>query len=416
MKKLFLIPMLLLTLFVGVNKVHAETSQYVSGFYTPYEFYTSVDITIIDNLTSYYTTNFSATYPFYIIYKPSDSNVLRLTAYKTNSFYYYETSGLYPNSNNDNTSYQYDFTTNTYSTVSGSNFYKILWYSSNTDIVLASSDNCTANITSRCADIVQLPSYSNLSLNVSYPQYDLEKGDIIPTYLSLTNGQPSADFTTVDMSDYDYIILSLRDYNTQPFNTTIYSLGRLCFTSVYDYGMKQKNEYINGYQTMGCTDYYNTFTPVNIYILQSDITNHAVYYVKSYDNETNILKIPTSIFDITYITSNETDPQVEINGRSYPVIPFNDLTDTANISTNEGYMSGRVCALGDVNCQAETMGMDISDLFTHPLTLLQSIWGSITSVFILIGEFIFLIPSPLKEFLIASFMLAIILGILKIIL
>ena len=430
MKKIYILPLLLLTLFVRVNKVNAITSNnwYISDFYTynnAYADYVSLDENnspIISNLISYYNSNWSTIYDYYYIIKTSISGVSSYAIFPSNSEFLtaFNSSNIhlyrpYPGDGyNTALCYYYNINSNTYnySTSCSNNWYNIL-YSSNTTPKFKIDTNFSYPATS-----LQLPSWSDLSLDVSYPLMDIDENDVIPTYMSLTNGQPSADFTEVDMSQYDYIILSLRDYDTTTFNTTIYSQGRLCFTPVYDYGMRQKETYYSGYKTKACTEYYTSLTPVPIYIIQADIDNHAVYYIKRYENETNILKIPTSIFDITYITSqNASDPQVEIGGRSYPVIPYNQLTDTANISTSQGYISGQVCPLGDVNCEYENgIGLDISDIFTQPLKVLQSVWASITTVFALITEFIMLIPSPLREFLIASFMLAIILGILKIIL
>ena len=60
-------------------------------------------------------------------------------------------------------------------------------------------------------------------------------------------------------------------------------------------------------------------------------------------------------------------------------------------------------------------GLSISDLFTNPIQALQSVWSSIVNINNIIVEFLSLIPSPLKEFLISSFMLAIVLGVLKIV-
>lgn len=419
MKKIFYIPLLLLTMVIGVNKVSADTTLYFSRYYNYYEqtvdFYTNYS-TAIDNLKSYYNNNWSNQYIGYVIWvytrssnnitevalTPLTTDIVRLSTGNGHNYLCWNNSGqsIYD-------SYIFNVNNNTYE-------------------VRANSSTCNFNLmpfessiplTVNSGDVMQTPSYSNLELDVSFPQMNIKHGDMIPTYMSLTNGTPQADFTQVDMSDYEYIILSLKNYDTTTFNTTIYSLGRLCFTPVYNYGMTPKQEYSTGYQTQGCTEYYNTSTPVPIYIIQADLDNHAVYYIKRYENETNVLQIPTSIFDITYVTSqNANNPQVTIGGRSYPAIPYSDLTDTANISTNEGYVSGQVCTLGDINCQTNQSGMDISDLFTQPLKVLQSVWTSITSVFILIGEFIALIPSPLKEFLISAFMLSIILGILKIIL
>lgn len=411
---------LIFTLFISIisiNFVYADEDAYISNFYDNYatlDTFSSTYSSVITDMISYYNTNLSSDYSYYYITNLGSNLVLYVN--NSNEWGYKISGGnAFIMQNNDYPSSRYIYNTSTSSIDTTSRYgYSAtqLIYSSNTDIYFKYFNNSAIND----ATSLTLPSYSNLDLDVSYPQMDISNGDIIPTYQSLTTGTIPADFTTVNLSSYDYIILSLKDYSQEPFNTTIYTQGSLCFTPVYNYGMQQKQDTIPGYQTAGCTEVYSSYTPVNVYIIQSDLTNHAVYYIKRQQNIPTTLKIPTSIFDITYINANNTDPQVVVSGRSYPVIPFNDLTDTANKSTDDGYVSGRVCSLGDVNCQAENMGMDISDLFTSPLTLLQTVWSSITSIFTIIAAFIGVLPPTLQVFLYTSFMLALIIGIIKIIL
>ena len=68
-KEIFLLPLfLLLTLFVSVNKVNADTSSvYVSDFYSNINIYSSLDSSIVSNLTTYYVNNFQSTYNYYFI-------------------------------------------------------------------------------------------------------------------------------------------------------------------------------------------------------------------------------------------------------------------------------------------------------------------------------------------------------------
>lgn len=264
-------------------------------------------------------------------------------------------------------------------------------------------------------------SYDTNVINSTNTLYTFTTGDVVPTY-SDSNIVPST-YTTINLNDYSYVALSLKNYNLLNDNINQYSVkfyvtGQLCLTPVYNYGMTEKTSSDSTYQIQSCSEPYSVSTPVQVYILKEDIVNHAIYYLKSYNYSIdNIVQVDTSIFNITYITTeNASNPNVVINGRSYPTIPYDSLTSSATSSTDIGYVSGRVCAIGDVNCQAETMGMDISDLFTHPLTLLQSVWTSITSVFTIITTFITILPPTLQVFLYTSFMLGIILGIIKIIL
>lgn len=261
MKKIIYLPLLLLVLFVSVNKVSADESNvYLSDFYDTYSFYSGIDSSIVSSLISYYTSNLSNTYNYYFIgYK---NNYLTLTATNDNSFYYYSDSSGFYNSN-DRVSYSYNFVSQTYSnSETGTIFWNTLLYYTSDNFIFKDHTNCSANISSYCTDIVNLPLYSNLDAGVSFPQYVIKKKYVIPTYITLSN-----------------------------------------------------NSYVNG--------------PVG---------------------------------------------------------------------------------------SSGSSGLVISDLFSNPIEALQSVWQSIVNIFNLIGEFIALIPSPLKEFLISAFMLSIILGVLKIIL
>ena len=425
MKKLIYLPILLLTLFVSVNKVNADNSNvfHFNNYYYNFDLlpvvvsdYSSEIQQLISNFSSssvgsvydyYYIAylhNTTSLHQDWLVLFPTSDNIVRVSSdiLRFNRIL---------NSHSVELWFRYNITTDTFD--NNLNYDKgnmSLWPSSpiltNFDYVF--SDNQY--------DKLVLPSYSDDNFDI--PSYELYDNDIIPTFETLSNNSYNT-YTEIDLNNYDYVILSLKDYSSPSFMTNIYTLGKLCFTPVYNYGMTEKKDIFPSYKTQSCTGLYDTYTPVNISISETDISNHSVFYIKSYNSSAvNKIRVNSSRFDITFITSqNASDPQVEIGGRSYPVIPFNQLTDTANISTNEGYISGQVCSLGDVNCEYETgIGLDISELWTQPIKVLQSVWNSIASVFVLIGEFISLIPTPLKEFLISAFMLAIILGILKILL
>ncbi len=170
----------------------------------------------------------------------------------------------------------------------------------------------------------------------------------------------------------------------------------------------------------GCSLVYENFTPVRTYILKSDLENHAIYYLKAYDTSIeNKVRIDTSIFNIHYITEEDKDnPILNINGKNYTTIPYDDLTDTSTKSEEEGYVSGASCAVGDFNCTANFSGSNFSwsDIFNSPLNFLKEVWSSIVQVFVLISYFISILPLPLQSFLYLSFSLAIILGLIKILL
>lgn len=239
--------------------------------------------------------------------------------------------------------------------------------------------------------------------------YILKNGDILPTIYKGKDFTNKGNLVEVDLNSYPYIALSLKDYSkTEAFDVNNYVKGQYCITPVYDYGLKERREFLSQTQVERCSPYYNDFTLIRTTILKSDLDNHAIYYLKSYDtSKENKVKIDSSVFNIHYITEEEKDnPILNINGTKYSTLPFDKLTDTANKSESEGYVSG---ASGEIK-------VNWSDIFTSPLDFIKGIWSSVTQVFIVIGYFISLLPMQLQYFLYISFMLAIILGLLKIIL
>lgn len=239
--------------------------------------------------------------------------------------------------------------------------------------------------------------------------YILKNGDILPTIYKGKDFTDKSNLVEADLNSYPYIALSLKDYSkTEAFDVNNYVKGQYCITPVYDYGLKERREFLSQTQVERCSPYYNDFTLIRTTILKSDLDNHAIYYLKSYDtSKENKVKIDSSVFNIHYITEEEKDnPILNINGTKYSTLPFDKLTDTANKSESEGYVSG---ASGEIK-------VDWSDIFTSPLDFIKGIWSSVTQVFVVIGYFISLLPVQLQYFLYISFMLAIILGLIKIIL
>ena len=420
---------LIFTLFVsiiGINFVLADDSN-VAHFNYFYNHY-SDNVNLVNNystqieyMKNYFNNNLSNDYSYYVINYVPDANVNHysyLTLYLT-SDNIFSTNGTYINYHYINYGQGYvsfiryipELDTYYYNINSCSDF-----CSSNTHGTMPIETNVDFVFYSSQYDEIIIPSFSDTNLDVSFPQYQLYHGDILPTFMTLSNNSYDT-YTEINVNAYSYVILSLRNYEQSSFNTNIYTFGRLCLTPVYNYGMTPRQDILGTTtQVQSCSSSYDTFTPLTVSISDNDITNHAVYYVVPYNNTTTKIRVNSAVFDITYITSaNANNPQVTIDGRSYPAIPYSDLTDTAVISTEEGYVSGQVCSLGDVNCDYRTIGLDISDLWTQPLRVLQSVWSSITAVFSVITEFILLIPSPLREFLISAFFLSVILGIIKII-
>lgn len=246
-----------------------------------------------------------------------------------------------------------------------------------------------------------------------------------PYYLYDGNNSLNEEtYTSINLNDYSYIALSLKDYNTIPDNnssvyTNVYVKGQLCITPVYNYGQTERKDILTGTQVQGCSQYYNDFTLTRMYILKDDVENHAIYYLKAYDtSKENYIKVDTSKFYITYITEEKKDnPEVLINGKIYPTLSYDSLTDTSTKSEEEGYTPGVSCAIGDFNCYNKYNSENIFDeVFSSPLDFLKNIWSSVTSIFDIITEFISLLPPTMQSFLYLSFMVAVAFGLIKLIL
>ena len=231
---------------------------------------------------------------------------------------------------------------------------------------------------------------------------------------------PSSNYTEINLNSYPYVALSLKNYNVEEeFSTTMQVKGQYCLTPVYNYGLTERKDVISGTKVQACSPYYDDFTPVRTYILENDITNHAIYYLKSYDTtKENKIKVDSSIFNIHYITSEDEDnPILNINGHNYSAISYDSLTDSATISEEEGYVSGSNCRIGDINCTQDILGgYSITDIFNAPLQFFKNLIDSFINVFTLVTSLISVLPLPMQWFLYLSFMLAIVLGIIKIIL
>lgn len=266
-------------------------------------------------------------------------------------------------------------------------------------------------------DQLKFSSFESQSLGISWSEFSVYEGEEMPSIKALYEGTYSPDhvntFTEINLNNYDYVILSLKDYTLRNLETNIYTLGQLCLTRVNDYGTSEAyNPALNDY-SQGCTEIYTNLTPVRVYISSNNIENHAVWYVKAYDyNITNTIKVDPAVFDITYIDStNSNDPTIEVGSQTIHVIPFDNLSSTANLSTSNGYVSGEVQNVFDAfNKQT------FEDLISSPLKTLNSVWSSIISIFTIISVFISLLPPILQSFLILAFSIGIVLGILKIIL
>lgn len=429
--------------FLGINTVKADT-------YVASEVFTNIEEDIsfmnshVDNinyLIDMWDTNHTSINPYYFInygsYLYSDGKTYSTIQLISSNFteFVFESGYFKLYSSDSYVCYQYDERTNEYVLSDSCSPIFSIKTSFN---YLYSNYNYTfkykeysysqgGTLYTEKFEHIQFPSYTSSDISFSITEFDISDGDVIPTLKNLYDGSYSSlnnNYIDINLNDYSYVALGLKDYNTIPDNnntvySNIYVKGQLCITPVYNYGMTERKDILTGTQVQGCSQYYNDFALTRMYILKDDVVNHAIYYIKAYDtSKDNIIKIDKSIFNVSYITeANKDNPQVNINGKIYPTLSYDSLTDTSTKSEEEGYVSGVSCAVGDFNCYNKyNPGNIFNDLFDKPLDMLKSVWGAIISIFELITEFILLLPPTMQGFLYVAFAISIILGIIKIIL
>ncbi len=390
-----------------------------------YENHKDILLKLYDDVYSYYLENYKSDYPYYIVYFHSLYALLDYPADTiTIYFYLFDTIPNFSLSSNSvpsvSANYKLEYS---YRSSDSSYILPISVTTEQTSFGIFGLDYLVYNeyFYSNFDLIINLSDSNSMILNYEYSLPSTFKLSYVngDTFIPLQEAMgldiikdpdlPSSGYQEVNLNDYPYIALSLKDYNkTDSFDVNNYVKGQYCITPVYDYGLKERKEVLSGTQVERCSPYYTDYTLVRTTILNSDLKNHAIYYLKAYDtSKENKVKIDTSVFNIHYITEEDkNNPILNINGTKYSAIPFNSLTDTANKSEDEGYASGAV----------KEFDFDFSDIFSAPLDFMKKIWSSITQVFLIIIEFISLLPETLQYFLYISFILAIILGLIKIIL
>jgi len=437
MKKSLMFVMIGILSFLGINTVSA-TTYIPDNYYDNFEVYVD-DYTKykdkIDVMIDYWQDNYSANYPYYAVIEypnsidtSSEGAVFILFCSETNIITYYDTNAfifdngannLYDNGGYYGVVYRTELDTYEYNDILAVPAIKPFDLTSS----LITSNGLVYDGLESEYDGVLFHSYTSETLGITIPEIELSTGDFFPTVASLYDGSYDTDlknYVTIDLNQYPYVALALKDYSsTEEFYTNVYVKGQYCLTPVYNYGMTEKKDIITGSKNQRCSTYYSDYTLVRTYILEQDLENHAIYYLKAYDtSKENLVKVDANMFTITYITEETQDnPYVEVNGKNYPTISYDNLTDSATQSEDEDYISGVSCAVGDFNCYNEYNPENIFDsIFSAPLEFLEGVWSSITIVFTLITQFILLLPPVLQTFLYLSFMVAIILGIIKILL
>lgn len=212
-------------------------------------------------------------------------------------------------------------------------------------------------------------------------------------------------YTEVNLNDYAYIALFLKDYSkTKAFSTTTYVKGQSCITPLYNFSTSLKPDKSENI----CSPVYSDYTASDIYVLKSDIENKAVYYVSKYDSSIeNSIKIDTSVFDIFYVKEEDAaNPTFNYKGNEYAGIGLDNVDYSANKNTENGLVPG----------ESKNVADTFADVIKKPLELFKNISSGLTSFFSLITSFLGFLPTELQGFLYFSFVVAIVLGIIKIIL
>jgi hypothetical protein len=433
-KNILFIPILIVFVFMLIPSVKADTTVDLSyqefipvSTYEPYyKLMSSTDkylysdfesfISDYDNkqifddvytsLIDYYNVNYKSDYPYYyvsvaIISSSSDKfnlSSIRLTLhYKDNlskRSYYVLSAGYIDGAyyTPDSTSL-YGVPTNfidLYSDLKTGNwlYAPTGLFESNFDMFFVDEDY-TFNI---------YDSNSNLLNTYTY-------GDIYPVmYSDGYDSFISSRYTTVDLDKYNYVILNLKDYSkTEAFSSNLQVKGMIGITPIYNYGTTEKDSV-----TDRCNLSYSDFTDYRLYILDSDLTNKAVYAVKACEDNSSF-KFDNTIFDITYVTDeNIDDPVITIDGIDYHTIPFADLSVTANSNEDNNYIPGESSniASGDKS--------SLKSILENVTDTLSDIWDTIIYFFSFVTKVFSILPTEIKAISLTTFITGCILGLIKI--
>ena len=230
------------------------------------------------------------------------------------------------------------------------------------------------------------------------------KNELLPKFKDLVKYDSYADYkenydnyTEVNLDNYEYVILSLRDYTKKDaFDVNLQVKGMIGVTPVYEYGTTEKDSV-----TDRCNVSYSDYTDYRFYILKTDLLNNAVYYVKACE-EGSSFKFDNTIFNATYITTETVnDPVITVGGVQYHVIPFDKLSNTANKNEEENFVPGE-------------SGSSLTDIIDNTTNYISSFWNSLSTFMSLVTKFFNTLPIEIRAICITTFATACTLGLLKI--
>ena len=233
---------------------------------------------------------------------------------------------------------------------------------------------------------------SEFNLKNTYDSYDIQ-----PTYLSGTyNDYISSVYTEVNLDNYEYVILNLKDYSSsESFETNLQVKGSVGITPIYNFGQAEKSEV-----TDRCNLSYSDFTDYRFFILKNDLTNNVFYIVKECE-ENSSFRFDSNVFDITYVTTeNVDDPVVTFGGVDYHTIPFNKLSNSANQNEQNNFIPGE-------------SGSSLTDIIDNVSNFTSDIWNAISSFMGLVTKFFNTLPEEFRYLSITSFTVLTVIAIIK---
>ena len=235
----------------------------------------------------------------------------------------------------------------------------------------------------------------------------LNIGDTIPqfyAYDKVFDKLDTSTTTTVNLDNYEYVILNLKDYNQKnAFNTNLKVKGSIGITPIYNFGQTAKDDIMGSKVQDRCNVKYNDYTDYRLSILKQDLQNNSFYVVKGCEVGSSF-KFDNTIFDITYVDdNNKSDPIVSIGGKDYHVIPFDKLPSSANKNEKENYVPG------------ESERFALLDKLDFLINNLNRVWDAFTSFMGFVGKMFSTLPDEFKAIAISSFTIGCTLMIFKII-
>lgn len=233
----------------------------------------------------------------------------------------------------------------------------------------------------------------------------LNIGDTIPqfyAYDKVFDKLDTSTTTTVNLDNYEYVILNLKDYNQdKAFNTNLKVKGSVGITPIYNFGQTAKDDIIGTKVQDRCNVKYDDYTDYRLSILKQDLQNNSLYVVKSCE-QGSTFKFDNTIFDVTYVTAdNVDDPVVTIGGKKYHVIPFDKLPSSANQNEEENYVPG------------ESKKLNLSDVVSNITNTVSSFWDSIVNFMGLVTKFFNTLPIEIKGVAITTFSMACMIALIK---